>query len=157
MELVVLIYCRVSFATFMLVCAFWRQTNLQLAHYPHLMRCILHVFVLYCGVGSSSQPNHVYLQFGVCCTFCLVSCFIRFICFRRRSPSPYYSRGGYRSRSRSRSYSPRKYRRFVLTKHIMGKLYSYLKRFKMFISMNGNENKLYLRGVWLCIPSFWKV
>ncbi|XP_069839679.1 transformer-2 protein homolog beta isoform X1 [Dendropsophus ebraccatus] len=25
---------------------------------------------------------------------------------RRRSPSPYYSRGGYRSRSRSRSYSP---------------------------------------------------
>jgi len=27
---------------------------------------------------------------------------------RRRSPSPYYSRGGYRSRSRSRSYSPRK-------------------------------------------------
>lgn len=129
--------------------------NLLIIHY--LMRCILHVFVLYCGVGSSSQPNHVYLQFGVCCTFCLVSCFIRFICFRRRSPSPYYSRGGYRSRSRSRSYSPRKYRRFVLTKHIMGKLYSYLKRFKMFISMNGNENKLYLRGVWLCIPSFWKV
>ncbi|KAM9317004.1 transformer-2 protein homolog beta isoform 2-T2 [Gastrophryne carolinensis] len=29
--------------------------------------------------------------------------------FRRRSPSPYYSRGGYRSRSRSRSYSPRRY------------------------------------------------
>uniref|UniRef100_A0A4W3IX06 Transformer 2 beta homolog n=1 Tax=Callorhinchus milii TaxID=7868 RepID=A0A4W3IX06_CALMI len=28
---------------------------------------------------------------------------------RRRSPSPYYSRGGYRSHSRSRSYSPRKY------------------------------------------------
>ncbi|KAM3917077.1 transformer-2 protein homolog beta isoform 3-T3 [Leptodactylus fuscus] len=28
---------------------------------------------------------------------------------RRRSPSPYYSRGGYRSRSRSRSYSPRRY------------------------------------------------
>ncbi|XP_013916396.1 PREDICTED: transformer-2 protein homolog beta isoform X2 [Thamnophis sirtalis] len=28
--------------------------------------------------------------------------------YRRRSPSPYYSRGGYRSRSRSRSYSPRK-------------------------------------------------
>ncbi|XP_032880125.1 transformer-2 protein homolog beta isoform X2 [Amblyraja radiata] len=27
----------------------------------------------------------------------------------RRSPSPYYSRGGYRSRSRSRSYSPRRY------------------------------------------------
>ncbi|GAB1300136.1 Transformer-2 protein homolog beta [Apodemus speciosus] len=27
--------------------------------------------------------------------------------YRRRSPSPYYSRGGYRSRSRSRSYSPR--------------------------------------------------
>lgn len=29
--------------------------------------------------------------------------------YRRRSPSPYYSRGGYRSRSRSRSYSPRRY------------------------------------------------
>ncbi|MFT7818133.1 transformer-2 protein homolog beta isoform X1 [Arapaima gigas] len=29
--------------------------------------------------------------------------------YRRRSPSPYYSRGGYRSRSRSRSYSPRHY------------------------------------------------
>ncbi|KAG8432810.1 hypothetical protein GDO86_017163 [Hymenochirus boettgeri] len=28
---------------------------------------------------------------------------------RRRSPSPYYSRGGYRSHSRSRSYSPRRY------------------------------------------------
>ncbi|XP_056611353.1 transformer-2 protein homolog beta isoform X2 [Triplophysa dalaica] len=28
--------------------------------------------------------------------------------YRRRSPSPYYSRGPYRSRSRSRSYSPRK-------------------------------------------------
>ncbi|KAE8580076.1 hypothetical protein XENTR_v10024294 [Xenopus tropicalis] len=28
---------------------------------------------------------------------------------RRRSPSPYYSRGSYRSRSRSRSYSPRRY------------------------------------------------
>ncbi|RXN28063.1 thrombospondin-type laminin G domain and EAR repeat-containing -like protein [Labeo rohita] len=28
---------------------------------------------------------------------------------RRRSPSPYYGRGPYRSRSRSRSYSPRKY------------------------------------------------
>lgn len=28
------------------------------------------------------------------------------LCFRRRSPSPYY-RGAYRSRSRSRSYSPR--------------------------------------------------
>uniref|UniRef100_A0A452DM32 Transformer-2 protein homolog alpha n=1 Tax=Capra hircus TaxID=9925 RepID=A0A452DM32_CAPHI len=27
----------------------------------------------------------------------------------RRSPSPYYSRGGYRSRSRSRSYSPHRY------------------------------------------------
>ncbi|XP_042201630.1 transformer-2 protein homolog beta isoform X3 [Callorhinchus milii] len=27
----------------------------------------------------------------------------------RRSPSPYYSRGGYRSHSRSRSYSPRRY------------------------------------------------
>ncbi|KAJ8350356.1 hypothetical protein SKAU_G00254860 [Synaphobranchus kaupii] len=29
--------------------------------------------------------------------------------YRRRSPSPYYSRGAYRSRSRSRSYSPRHY------------------------------------------------
>ena len=29
--------------------------------------------------------------------------------YRRRSPSPYYSRGGYRSRSRSRSYSPHRY------------------------------------------------
>ncbi|KAI1898311.1 hypothetical protein AGOR_G00071020 [Albula goreensis] len=29
--------------------------------------------------------------------------------YRRRSPSPYYSRGTYRSRSRSRSYSPRHY------------------------------------------------
>ncbi|XP_006882633.1 PREDICTED: transformer-2 protein homolog beta-like isoform X1 [Elephantulus edwardii] len=29
--------------------------------------------------------------------------------YRRRSPSPCYSRGGYRSRSRSRSYSPRRY------------------------------------------------
>uniref|UniRef100_A0A452DKC8 Transformer-2 protein homolog beta n=1 Tax=Capra hircus TaxID=9925 RepID=A0A452DKC8_CAPHI len=29
--------------------------------------------------------------------------------YRRRSPSPYYSRGGYRSRSRSQSYSPRRY------------------------------------------------
>ncbi|KAL6481751.1 hypothetical protein MHYP_G00098310 [Metynnis hypsauchen] len=29
--------------------------------------------------------------------------------YRRRSPSPYYNRGGYRSRSRSRSYSPRRY------------------------------------------------
>ncbi|XP_031439812.1 transformer-2 protein homolog beta isoform X2 [Clupea harengus] len=28
--------------------------------------------------------------------------------YRRRSPSPYYGRGAYRSRSRSRSYSPRK-------------------------------------------------
>ncbi|XP_031439829.1 transformer-2 protein homolog beta isoform X3 [Clupea harengus] len=29
--------------------------------------------------------------------------------YRRRSPSPYYGRGAYRSRSRSRSYSPRHY------------------------------------------------
>ncbi|KAM4624867.1 transformer-2 protein homolog beta-like [Polymixia lowei] len=29
--------------------------------------------------------------------------------YRRRSPSPYYSRGAYHSRSRSRSYSPRRY------------------------------------------------
>ncbi|XP_006876259.1 PREDICTED: transformer-2 protein homolog beta-like isoform X4 [Chrysochloris asiatica] len=29
--------------------------------------------------------------------------------YRRQSPSPYYSHGGYRSRSRSQSYSPRRY------------------------------------------------
>lgn len=56
---------------------------------------------------------------SVCCSLNVTSLlwavnasvFIKLCLFvhRRRSPSPYYGRGPYRSRSRSRSYSPRKY------------------------------------------------